>query len=1390
MSRHFKIRILFGFLAIISMRFRSLSAADMPPTVATVSKANPANVTSKSTALSVLGADDGGEANLIYTWSVTGPAPLPTFSANGTHAAKSTRATFATSGNYIFTATMIDLSGQSASSSVPVAVTPTLTSVLLTPASVSVNINASAQFTAVTRDQFAANIASPSPIVFSVTGGGTIDSTGNFTAGSVGGSFVVSASVSGKTDTSPITVNTPPTIATAAAADSNPVTGTSANLSVLGADDAGESHLNYTWSATGPATVSFSPNGNNASKLCKATFKQSGDYVLSATLKDAGGLTTTSTTNLSVQQTPTTVTTMPSTVTLDPGQALQFSAKASDQFKTLIPNAVFTWTTTTGTVRPDGVLTPGTDAGGPFSVTASSGAASGSSTVIVNAAPTVVTAAAVDANPILGTFANVSALGADDAGESHLVYSWSATGPGTVSFSPNSSNVAKNSKATFRVPGEYTFTVTMTDAGGLKCSSSLNMTVAQNLTKMVVLPASAIGNPGQTIQFTVICYNQFNVSFNNSALTWATTSGTIDNAGLETIGTTTGGPYAVTVQSGNMMSSASLTVNAPPTLVPITLNVIGTGPTSAQLLTAGEDDGGEDNLKYTWSIVGTPPAPATFTPNGTNSAKVTTITWKKSGNYTVQVTAKDALGLTAVATINLIAYQIPSAVVMTPTSAVVKPSAKLQFKATLRDQYNQPMTPQTPIAWTVDGGGTIDANGLLTAMSASGGPYHVVATYNYVVNAKGDVDGLAAQASFIVDTPPTVSITSPAAGTTFNTPGNFTLSANAAHVNGTVAKVDFYQNNVLISTVNAAPFTLPITNLGVGNYSYVAKATDELGVVGTSATVSITCIASALAAPSNLSATWQPGPVVKLSWSDNSTSETNFVVARSSGATGPFTTIAQLPANTTTYTDSGIDFATYYYYVHAVNATGDSSSNLASTATATSPTIAQDAGAYTDSASGFCSLSVLGADVGGEAGLTYTWVPLGTLPEPVVFNNNGTNSSKNESFFVSTAGTYDFEVIIINALGGSVSTTVSFTIDQYYYSIAVLPAYASIHTGGSQQFTAQTLDQFGNPCSPQPAAFTWELDDGVDGTLSQTGFYQAGTTTADNFGIFVSYGEHYGYTLASVVNDAPTIVTAAQAGPNPTSDSTALNVLADDDTGEAKLTYTWTATTAPAPVAFSANVSNAAKVTQASFMKAGMYVLTVTIADPEGLTATSSVTVTVNQVPTAIDVTPESVSLNLNGVQQFFAVSSDQFGNPLVPQPKAYGWSVNGGGFVGATGIFEAGSVPGGPFTVQAADSNLVGTAAVSLQNLAPTIVDAASAVADPIPGTVTLNVLGGDGGGDLQLHGYSYRRAGSGGVEFNIDCDSAISAQGRADLGRPLGHCDRIEADVCLDGGCRDEEL
>jgi uncharacterized repeat protein (TIGR02543 family) len=97
-------------------------------------------------------------------------------------------------------------------------------------------------------------------------------------------------------------VNNPPTVATAASANPGTVTGTTTTLSVLGADDAGEAGLVYTWATTGtvPAPVNFSSNGTNAAKTTIATFSANGSYNFIVTIRDAGNLTVTSTVSVNV----------------------------------------------------------------------------------------------------------------------------------------------------------------------------------------------------------------------------------------------------------------------------------------------------------------------------------------------------------------------------------------------------------------------------------------------------------------------------------------------------------------------------------------------------------------------------------------------------------------------------------------------------------------------------------------------------------------------------------------------------------------------------------------------------------------------------------------------------------------------------------------------------------------------------------------------------------------------------------------------------------------------------------------------------------------------------------------------------------------------------------
>ena len=203
----------------------------------------------------------------------------------------------------------------------------------------------------------------------------------------------------------PVATNAAPTVATPASASPNPVTSSTTNLSVLGADDGGEASLTYTWSATGPAAVTYSLNGTNAAKNATATFTAAGSYTFTCTITDAGGLTTTSSTNVTVDQTLTSISVSPASATVNTNATQQFTATANDQFgAALTAQPAFTWSVATGggTIAATGLYTAPATAGSA-TLQAANGAIVGTASVTVvapavPAAPSSLTAAKVGKN--------------------------------------------------------------------------------------------------------------------------------------------------------------------------------------------------------------------------------------------------------------------------------------------------------------------------------------------------------------------------------------------------------------------------------------------------------------------------------------------------------------------------------------------------------------------------------------------------------------------------------------------------------------------------------------------------------------------------------------------------------------------------------------------------------------------------------------------------------------------------------------------------------------------------------------------------------------------------------------------------------------------------------
>jgi subtilisin family serine protease len=115
---------------------------------------------------------------------------------------------------------------------------------------------------------------------------------------------------------------------------------------------------------------------------------------------------------------------------------------------------------------------------------------------------------------------------------------------------------------------------------------------------------------------------------------------------------------------------------------------------------------------------------------------------------------------------------------------------------------------------------------------------NVISQWTNLVASGGRLNVFAAAGMFGVNTPPTVSITGPAPGATFQEPATIPIAASASD-SGSIYSVEFFANGVSIGIDTSAPYAGTGVNVPAGNYTLTAKATDNLGAQTTSAPVSI-----------------------------------------------------------------------------------------------------------------------------------------------------------------------------------------------------------------------------------------------------------------------------------------------------------------------------------------------------------------------------------------------------------------------------------------------------------------------------------------------------------------------------------------------------------------------
>ena len=190
-----------------------------------------------------------------------------------------------------------------------------------------------------------------------------------------------------------------------------------------------------------------------------------------------------------------------------------------------------------------------------------------------------------------------------------------------VSFSANGTNAAKNTTVTFTKAGVYAFNVNIKDSGGLSVNSMVTVNVNQTLTSIVLNPANPSISPLGAQIFTATALDQFGLPMaTQPSFTWSIVFG---GGSIVPDGTTanytaplTGSSATIRATSASFNGSTSVSiVNQTPLLAASVYPIASPNPvnvTITNLSVLGADDGSEGNLAYTWSTLGTPPAPVTF----------------------------------------------------------------------------------------------------------------------------------------------------------------------------------------------------------------------------------------------------------------------------------------------------------------------------------------------------------------------------------------------------------------------------------------------------------------------------------------------------------------------------------------------------------------------------------------------------------------------------------------------------------------------------------------------------------------------------------------------------------------------------------------------------------
>ena len=402
-------------------------------------------------------------------------------------------------------------------------------------------------------------------------------------------------------------------------------------------------------------------------------------------------------------------------------------------------------------------------------------------------------------------------------------------------------STASTSKTSVSIPGTAvaggTATITASANGG-QATASVNV----NALPTVALTAPAAGS---------LYSAPASIALSASAADSDCTVAKVDFFdGGTLVGTATAAPYSVTLTSvaagahgftaratdnlgaTGTSTPVNVTVDAPPTVTlsaPANNAIFAEGASITLSSTASDAVGNVAKVDF---YQGT-------TLIGTATAAPYTFSWMSvpAGNYSLTAVAtNDGGGTTTSAPVAIKVDAAPTVTLDSPgNAAVFAQGVAVSLSATPADTVGA--ITKVDFYEGANLIGTANASPYMASWTpAAAGAYSLTA----VATNDAGMTATSSAVSIAVDAAPSVSISSPADGSSFTAPATINLAVTAADTVGTVKQVDYYQGSTLIGSSTTAPFSFAWANVGVGTYSLTAVATNDSGETTTSAAVNIT----------------------------------------------------------------------------------------------------------------------------------------------------------------------------------------------------------------------------------------------------------------------------------------------------------------------------------------------------------------------------------------------------------------------------------------------------------------------------------------------------------------------------------------------------------------------